>query len=117
MRKYFCLAVCCAGLWPSTVLAQQPPKVFVNGVDSVVAQGIKTFQKICPTVTLTARQDNADYSVTVADDGSGAGRKGRSAVASTKSGDIVLASASRSLDSSIKNVCMAIQSDWSKRKP
>jgi hypothetical protein len=117
MKINFYIAVCLVASWPSIIAAQQSPRVYVNGVDSVVAQGIKTFQKLCPAVTLTARQDSADYSVTVADDGSGAGRKGRSAVASTKSGDIVLASSSRSLDSSIKNVCMAIQSDWSKRKP
>src|ERR1700674_4721567 len=52
--------------------------------------GIKTFQKTCPSVTVTTRQDNADYSVMVSDDGSGAARKGRSAVASTVFGKIVL---------------------------
>ena len=63
------------------------PHIFLTGADSVVVEGIKDFQKTCPSVTVTSRQDNADYSVLVADDGSGAGRKGRSAVASTVSGD------------------------------
>ena len=92
------------------------PHIFLTGADSVVVEGIKDFQKTCPSVTVTSRQDNADYSVLVADDGSGAGRKGRSAVASTVSGDIVLASSARGLGSAIKNVCEAIQRDWAAKK-
>jgi len=93
-----------------------PARVFVAGADSVVAQSIRLFQKTCPSVTITAGQDNANYSVAVSDDGSGPGRKGRRAVAFTESGGIVLTTSTRSLDSSIKNVCAAIQSDWVKKK-
>jgi hypothetical protein len=96
----------------STQAAEQPPRVFVTGADSVVAQGVKEFRKSCPAVALTTRQDNADYSVLVADDGSGAGRKGRSAILSAVSGDVILASSTRALESAIKNTCDAIRRDW-----
>jgi hypothetical protein len=95
---------------------QQSPRVFVTGRDTVVVQGIKDFQKDCPSVTVTARQDNADYSVLVANDGSGAGRKGRSAVVSTPKGDIVIASSERGLAAAVKNACDAIGRDWAAKK-
>jgi hypothetical protein len=86
MRKVFAIFVALLA-----AAEQQMPRVFVTGRDTVVVQGIKDFQKSCPSVTITARQDNADYSVLVANDGSGAGRKGRSAVVSTPKGDILIA--------------------------
>jgi len=96
--------------------AEQSPRVFVTGADAVVVQGIKDFQKDCPSVTVTARQDNADYSVLVANDGSGAGRKGRSAVVSTPKGDVVIATSARGLESAIKTACEAIGRDWNSKK-
>jgi hypothetical protein len=96
--------------------AEQAPRVFVSGADAVVVQGIKAFQKTCPSVTITARQDNADYTVLVADDGSGAARKGRSAVVSTAAGDVVLASSARGLGSAVKNACGAIERNWAAKK-
>lgn len=95
------------------ISADQRPRVFVAGADAVVAEGIKDLQKNCPAVTVTARQDKADYTVLVADDGSGAARKGRSATVSKANGDIVLASSTRALSSAVKEACAAIDRDWS----
>ena len=100
----------------SLAAMEQLPRVFVSGADAVVVEGIKDFQKSCPTVTISARQDNADYSVLVANDGSGAARKGRSAVVSTAKGDIVIASSARELAFDVKNACEAIGRDWTSKK-
>ncbi len=113
LRKAFSIFIV---LFAVSWAAEQLPRVFVNGADAVVVQGIKAFRKTCPSITITARQDNADYSVLVADDGSGAGRKGRSAVVSTASGDVVFASSARALGSAVKNACGAIERDWAAKK-
>jgi hypothetical protein len=96
-------------------MADQRPKVFVGGEDSIAAQGIKDFQRSCPMVTITSRHEAADYSVGVANDGSGAARKGRSAVVSSSSGDLIIAASARELSSAVKNACEAIQKDWAQK--
>jgi hypothetical protein len=88
------------------------PRVLLKGEDSLVAEATKILIKSCPGVSVTTVTDGADYSVLVADDGSGAARRGRRAVVSNSTGKVVMASSTRAFSSSIKNACEAMQKDW-----
>lgn len=117
-------------LLPGSAFAESKPKVFVTGENSfqvsgakgdasisgvagsVAAEGIKIFLKECQSVELTTRQDRADYIVSLSDDGSGPGRKGRRAVISTTEGRIVFVNSTRSLKNAVKDSCRAIDKEW-----
>jgi hypothetical protein len=59
-----------------------------------------------------ARRKQADYIVSLTDDGFGAGRKGRRAVVFTPSGDLIFANSARSLKNAVKDACEAIEKNW-----
>lgn len=122
-------AVLSVGLCVGNGFAAEKPKVFITGQNSfqaqssegeqqvsgvggpVEAEGIKRFQD-CSACTVTMRRDKADYIVSLTDDGSGAGRKGRRVVVFRPSGDLVLAESVRALGNAIKDACKAIEKDW-----
>jgi hypothetical protein len=91
-----------------------PPKVFIaGGTGGIVVEGIKGFRKNCTTVVVTTKEDAADYTVLLSDNGAGAARKGRSAVVSSPDGSVLLATSDRALSTSMKKACESITQDWS----
>jgi hypothetical protein len=120
-------------LFVSSCFGADKPKVFVTGQssfqvsgaggeesvsgigDPIVAEGIKLFQNNCAVVTVNMRRVKADYIVSVSDDGSGAGRKGRRTVVFIPSGELIFSNSARSLKNTVKDACQAIGKDWPAR--
>ena len=109
------------------LLAQSPkPRVLVKdssswqinhggGARPQTAEIIKTFHERCPAVTVTMKQDTADYLVQV-DHEAGKDfflRRNKVVVFDNKTGDAFFSDSTRSLGNAVKEACEAIR----KRQP
>jgi len=103
------------------VAQSQKPKIFVKdssswrinhggGARPQTAEIIKTFHERCPAVTVTMKQDAADYIVQL-DHEAGKDfflRRNKVVVFDNKSGDAFFSESTRTLGNAVKEACAAI---------
>lgn len=122
-----------------TLQAEEKPRVFVSdskswemaggfagnkdGVAGAVRGGarpqtaevIKTFGERCPNVTVTMKQDKADYVILLEHEGGKALLlKDNKFALFNKDGDSIKSGSARSLGNAVKNSCEALMADWKK---
>jgi hypothetical protein len=102
--------------------AQSGPRVFVKessswqlnnggGARPQTAEIIKTFHERCPRVTVTMKEDNADFVVELDHEGGKDFflRRNKVVVFDNKSGDAFFSESTRSLGNAVKDACEAIK--------
>ena len=119
LARYF---GCSTALLAVALVAQsQKPKIFVKdssswrinhggGARPQTAEIIKTFHERCPAVTVTMKQDAADYIVQL-DHEAGKDfflRRNKVVVFDNKSGDAFFSESTRTLGNAVKEACAAI---------
>jgi hypothetical protein len=83
-----------------------------GGARPQTAEIVKTFGERCPEVTLTNKQDMANYAVTLDHEGGkGALRKDNKVAVFRRDGDAILSKSTRELGNSVKDACEAILAD------
>jgi len=88
-----------------------------GGARPQTAEIMKTFGERCPEVTVTIKQDKADYIVLLDHEGGkGWVRKDNKVAVFNKDGDMVHSGSTRSLGNSVKDACKVIQEDLSKKR-
>ncbi len=81
-----------------------------GGARPQTAEIIKTFGERCPEVTVTMKQDKADYIVLLDHEGGkGWARKDNKVAVFDKEGDAIFSGSTRSLGNSVKDACDAIK--------
>jgi len=81
------------------------------------AEIIKTFGERCPEVTVTLKQEKADYVVLLDHEGGkGLARKKNKVAVFNKDGDAIYSGSTRSLGNGVKDACEAIKNDTAKAK-
>jgi hypothetical protein len=83
-----------------------------GGARPQTAEIIKTFSERCPQVTITNKQDMANYAVTLDHEGGkGLIRKDNKVAVFRRNGDSILSKSTRELGSAVKDACGAILAD------
>jgi hypothetical protein len=73
---------------------------------------IKTFTNRCPVVTVTIKQDKADYIVMLDHEGGkGATSRDNKIAVFNKNGDLIFSNSTRILGNAVKDACQAIEKD------
>lgn len=88
-----------------------------GGARPQTAEIIKTFGERCPTVTVTMKQDRADYVVLLDHEGGkGLALKDNKVAVFDKEGDSIFSHSTRSLGNAVKDGCDAILKDQAARR-
>jgi len=83
-----------------------------GGARPQTAETIKTFSERCPQVTVTNKQNMANYAVTLDHEGGkGALRKDNKVAVFRRNGDSILSKSTRELGNAVKDACAAILED------
>jgi hypothetical protein len=84
--------------------------VIKGGARPQTVEIMKTFAKRCPQVTVTAKQERADYVVLLDHEGGkGAVRKDNKVAVFDKEGDLIYSGSTRMLGNAVKDACNAIK--------
>jgi hypothetical protein len=77
---------------------------------------MKTFQERCPAVTITIKQERADFVVLLDHEGGkGSLRRDNKVAVFNKAGDMIFSKSTRSLGNSVKDACQAIEKDAARK--
>jgi hypothetical protein len=84
-----------------------------GGARPQTAEIIKTFNEKCPSCTVTANKDKADYAVILEHEGGKDpfSRDNKFALFN-KDGDVIKSGSTRSLGNAVKEACRVIMNDW-----
>lgn len=86
--------------------------VVKGGARPQTVEIMKTFAKRCPQVTVTAKQERADYVVLLDHEGGkGFARKDNKVAVFNKEGDLIYSGSTRTLGNAVKNACNAIKKE------
>ncbi len=89
-----------------------------GGARPQTAEIIKTLSERCPNVTVTLRQDRADYVLLIEHEGGkGLLRRDNKFVVFNKDGDAFRSGSTKTIGSSVKDACAAILGDWPTKEP
>ena len=84
-----------------------------GGARPQTAEIIKTFGERCPGVTVTMKQEKADYVVLLEHEGKGSVLlKDNKYALFNKDGDSIKSGSTRSLGNAVKDACTALMKDW-----
>ncbi len=103
-------------------LGAEKPRVFITdskswetagvlggGARPQTAEIMKTFGERCPQVTVTIKQEKADYIVLLDHEGGkGVARKDNKVAVFSKDGDMIHSGSTRTLGNAVKDACQAI---------
>jgi hypothetical protein len=83
-----------------------------GGARPQTAEIIKTFNQRCPSLTITSKQDRADYTVLLQHEGGkDLIRRDNKFAVFNKDGDALVSGSTRSLGNAVKDACQAILND------
>ena len=136
MKKSLFLMILLTGLTPLVLFGQDKVRIYVTDSDSWSASGglvagddlglgsssggarpqtveiVKTFNQRCPRVTVTIKEENADYIVMLDHEGGKQIFRVNNKVAIFNSeGDAIYSGSTRSLGNAVKDSCQAIYKD------
>jgi hypothetical protein len=87
-----------------------------GGARPQTAEIMKTFRERCPRLTVTIRQDNADYVVLLDHEGGkDFVRRDNKIAIFNKAGDMIYSGSTRSLGNAVKDACGAVDRDLSRQ--
>lgn len=86
-----------------------------GGARPQTAEIIKTFNERCPSLTVTSKEDRADYTIILQHEGGkDLVRRDNKFAVFNKDGDALVSGSTRSLGNAVKNACQAILKDLPK---
>ena len=83
-----------------------------GGARPQTAEIMRTFGERCPSLTVTSKEEKADYIVILEHEGGkGIARRDNKVVIFNKDGDMIFSNSTRSLGNAVKDACKAIKED------